>query len=58
MDGWGGLAFRSFLRFEFFAEEPVGGGGSVRRRNTLHVVGGRQCYCHKRGLWGEILFIK
>jgi hypothetical protein len=26
----------------FFVEELGGGGGSVRRRNTLHVVGGRQ----------------
>ena len=25
-----------------FVEELDGGGGSVRRRNTLHVVGGRQ----------------
>ena len=25
-----------------FVEELDGGGGSVRRRNTLHVVGGRE----------------
>ena len=33
-----------------------GGGGSVRRRNTLHVVGGPTINCHKRGLRGERVF--
>jgi hypothetical protein len=41
-----------------FIEELDGGGGSVRRRNTLHVVGGGQFYCHKRGLRGERIFYK
>jgi hypothetical protein len=39
--------------------QGCGGGGSVRRRNTLHVVGGRQIIiCHKRGLRGERIFYK
>jgi hypothetical protein len=42
-----------FRPFVCFVEELDGGGGSVRRRNTLHVVGADNCHCHKRGLRGE-----
>jgi hypothetical protein len=38
---WGVVLLSSFL-VVFGLEELGGGGGSVRRRNTLHVVGGRQ----------------
>jgi hypothetical protein len=31
-----------FLCVDFSVFRGAGGGGSVRRRNTLHVVGGRQ----------------
>jgi hypothetical protein len=48
----------SFICIFVFVGAYFGGGGSVRRRNTLHVVGGRQIIiCHKRGLWGERIFL-
>jgi hypothetical protein len=34
--------FHLFQSSCFFVGAYFGGGGSVRRRNTLHVVGGRQ----------------
>ena len=37
-------SFSSLLFVHFFVEELDGGGGSVRRRNTLHVVGGPTNY--------------
>jgi hypothetical protein len=40
-EGIGGVIAYPSL-FGFGLEELDGGGGSVRRRNTLHVVGGRQ----------------
>jgi hypothetical protein len=41
--GSGGVyGFLSFLCVLFLWVQGCGGGGSVRRRNTLHVVGGRQ----------------
>jgi hypothetical protein len=39
---WGGLLSSYLAQVFVFFEELDGGGGSVRRRNTLHVVGGRQ----------------
>jgi hypothetical protein len=57
MGGDGGvLSFTSsFLFFSFCMSSPPI--ASVRRRNTLHEVGADNYYCHKRGLWGEILFL-
>jgi hypothetical protein len=42
MGGFRGLLYKQLFFVGFFVEELDGGGGSVRRRNTLHVVGGRQ----------------
>jgi hypothetical protein len=42
MGGFRSLLYKQLLLVGFFVEELDGGGGSVRRRNTLHVVGGRQ----------------
>jgi hypothetical protein len=58
---WGGgegLVLVFILLVLWFLYSGVRGGGSVRRRNTLHEVGGRQCYCHKRGLRGERIISK
>jgi hypothetical protein len=40
--GVSGLVIISTIHVLRFLEALLGGGGSVRRRNTLHVVGGRQ----------------
>jgi hypothetical protein len=39
---WGGSCLIVAKLFVFFAGSGVRGGGSVRMRNTLHEVGGRQ----------------
>jgi hypothetical protein len=38
--------------------QGCGGGGSVRRRNTLHVVGGRQFLSQARFMGRENIFYK
>jgi hypothetical protein len=54
MGGVGGSCGFHLHLLECFIGQECRGGGSVRRRNTLYVVGGRQIIiCHKRGLWGE-----
>jgi hypothetical protein len=52
MGGRGGYVLKfSFMVFLFVVQE-CGGGGSVRRRNTLHVVGGRE-YILTSAVYGE-----
>ena len=40
--GYRGSVFASVLQFVVIPIQGCGGGGIVRRRNTLHVVGGRE----------------
>jgi hypothetical protein len=56
----GGSCFKSASLCVLFFVEPIsGGGGSVRRRNTLHVVGGRQLSLSQARFMGRenILFV-
>jgi hypothetical protein len=56
--GYGGLVVFIPTCWDVLLIQGCGGGGSVRRRNTLHLVGGRQIIiCHKRGLRGEREFL-
>jgi hypothetical protein len=51
----GVMGFWTYFLFHFLVLVSIqgcGGGGSVRRRNTLHVVGGRQ-YIVTSAVYGE-----
>jgi hypothetical protein len=41
----------------FFVEEPGGGGGKCPEEEHTTCSGGPTINCHKRGLWGEKIFI-
>jgi hypothetical protein len=51
--GVGGLLTCLFICIFVFVEELDGGGGSVRRRNTLHVVGGPTIVIVTSAVYGE-----
>jgi hypothetical protein len=50
---WGGSSSSFHVRIFLYAFQEFGGGGSVRRRNTLHVVGGRQFLSQARFMGRE-----
>ena len=55
---WGGVIFAVVFNFHVVCmiRSGVRGGGSVRRRNTLHVVGGRE-FILTSAVYGERDFI-
>jgi hypothetical protein len=57
--GWGGLSFSFHLASGvFFCWSIFRGGGKCPEEEHTTCSGGPTINCHKRGLWGEILFIK
>jgi hypothetical protein len=56
--GVGGLCFRVLFHGFFVCCSGVPGGGKCPEEEHTTCSGGPTIYCHKRGLRGEILFIK
>jgi hypothetical protein len=56
MGGWGGYV-EFLLLFCLLSEFRGAGGGKCPEEEHTTCSGGRTIYCHKRGLWGERIFI-